>query len=420
MPLPVIFKFISDTSGSKFDQVIGEMDHVKVSSEKAGRAVRSLASILRDSQDPTVALADAMAGLARAFRFGAGATVVIIGAVEIIKSFIKNADEMNKATESLNNALENFRQQADNLDVSSAISQIRLLTKELEKASQVGKTRPEDRFFGTVVDAFLGGAQMKSDVAQQATRQAIKSARQIAEQSVFEEGRLQILRITNKLEAQRVEIADKYSKKLKEIRDAGLEDILAKEIEIQKAIEIEQAEMDFAKAESERIAKEEEEKMRLAEKEMQEAEKLRKIEEKNHLETMRQIEAQKKARDDFYRGGFEGAGTVLDRIKEAAQRQGRDDIIRRIDKERANLQNVTDRLLLENLGRPTGERGFMGLDERQIERERISGFAQMEANVQREQNAKLFFQVDSVRAITQNILEAINDRLGVPILRSAR
>ena len=44
MPLPVIFKFISDTSGSKFDKVIGEMDEVKFRSEKASRSIKSLAS----------------------------------------------------------------------------------------------------------------------------------------------------------------------------------------------------------------------------------------------------------------------------------------------------------------------------------------------------------------------------------------
>ena len=418
--LPVIFKFISDTSGSKFDQVIGEMDQVKIRSERASRAVKSLASIFRDGQDPALALAQAVESLTKALGLGIGATVAVVGTIEVIKSFIKNADEMNKSTEALNNALENFRSQADTLDLSGAISQIRTLTKELEKAQKAGSQRPEDRFFGSIADAFFGGAKVKGEAAQQGTRQAIKSARQIAEQSVFEEGRLQILRITNKLEAERLQIADKYAKKLKEASEAGLGDVVIREIEMQKAIELEQIELQFAADERERVQKEADEKARLAEKEVAEKERLAKIDEKNHQEMLSQIEAQKKARDDFYRRGFEGAGTVLDRIKEAAQRQGRDDIIRRIDKERANLQNVTDRLLLENLGKPTGDRRFMGLDERQIERERISGFAQMEANVQREQNAKLFLQVDSVRSITQSILEAINDRLGVPILRSAR
>jgi hypothetical protein len=419
MPLPVIFKFISDTSGSKFDEVIGEMDNVKISSERASRAVKSLASVFRDSQDPALALSQAVESLTKSLGLGLGATIAGVGIVEIIKSFIKNADEMNKVTESLNNVLENFRNEADTLDLSGAIAQIRILTKELEKASKVGANRPEDRFFGSIADAFFGGAKIKGEVAQQGTSQAVKSARQIAEQSIFEEGRLQILKITNKLEAERVQTADKYSKKLKDIKDAGLGDNVIREISIQKAIELEQIDIKFAEEQRQITQKEADEKTRLAEKEASEKEALAKIDERNHQEMLKQIDAQRKARDDFYRGGFEGSGAILDKIKEAAQRQGRNDIIRRIDKERANLQNATDKILLENLGMQTGEKRFMGLDRRQIENERISGFAQMEANLQREQNNRLFYQVDSVRAITQNILQAINDRLGVPILRSA-
>lgn len=418
--LPVIFKFISDTSGSKFDQVIGEMDQVKIRSERASRAVKSLASIFRDGQDPALALAQAVESLTKALGLGIGATVAVVGTIEVIKSFIKNADEMNKSTEALNNALENFRNQADTLDLSGAISQIRTLTKELEKAQKAGSQRPEDRFFGSIADAFFGGAQVKGEAAQQATRQAIKSAKQIGEQAIFEESRLLTLKLTNKLEFERVQIAEKYNKKLKEAQELGASEAAIRTIEFDKAMELEQLNLKFAEEERQRIQREADEKTRLAEKEAAEKERLAKIDEQNHQETLKQIEAQKKARDDFYRGGFEGAGTLLGRIKEAAQRQGRDDIIEKIDRARANMQNITDKLLLENLGKQTGERRFMGMDRAMIEEERISGFAQMEANVQREQNNRLFYQVDSVRSITQSILEAINDRLGVPILRSAR
>lgn len=418
MPLPVIFKFISDTSGSKFDKVISEMGEVKVGSERAGRAVRSLASILRDGQDPALALAGAFENLSRSLKLGIGATVAIVGAIEVIKSFVKNADDMNKATESLNSSLDTFRSQSENLDLSGALSQIRILTKELEKASQAGKQRPEDKLFGTIADV-LGGAEMKKGVAQQGARQAIGSARIIAEQSILEEGRIQILRITNKLEADKLQITERYVKKLNEARDAGLSESSIKQLQIQQAIDLEQADIQFANNERERIQKESEEKTRLAEKEAREKEQLEKIEEQNHQTMLKRIDEQKKARDDFYKGGFEGAGGLLDRIKEAAQRQGRNDIMRRIDTERANLQKATDKLLISRLGENTGEKRFEGMSTVGIERERISGFAQMEANVQRESNRLLFNQVDAVRQTVQSILKEINERLGVPILRSA-
>lgn len=116
---------------------------------------------------------------------------------------------------------------------------------------------------------------------------------------------------------------------------------------------------------------------------------------------------------------MENSGSLLDRIQAAAQRQGRQDIVGNIEKERANLLKITDQLLLGRLGQQTGERNFMGMDERMIQQSRISGFAQMEANGQRTSNNNLFNQVDSVRMTVQGILEAINARLGVPILRSA-
>jgi hypothetical protein len=419
MPLPVIFKFISDTSGSKFDKVIGEMDEVKFRSEKASRSIKSLASVLRESQDPASALAEAMSGLARAFSFGVGATVAIVAAVEIIKSFIKNADDMNKATESLNNALENFRQQADNLDMSSAISQIRLLTKELEKASQIGKTRPEDRFFGTVVDAFLGGAQMKSDIAQQATRQAIKSATAIAEQSIQEKGRLQILKLTNKVEFDRLAVAKKYSVEIKKAQEIGLSQLSIRELEFQRAVDLEQIDIEAAKQMQLQIAKENEERTKLAEKETARQEEQQRIDQKLHDERMKQIQRESDARDKYIRAGFEGSGSLLDKISEAAKRRGRPDIVRNIEAERASQLKQTDVALLGRLGEPTGERGLMGLERRQIERQRITSFAGMEGENQRQQNATLFQQVDSVRMLMVNILQVINNKLGVPILRSA-
>jgi hypothetical protein len=373
---------------------------------------------MREGQDPALALAGSLDSLARALGLSLGASVAVVGVVEVIKSFIKNADDMNKATESLNSSLDTFRSQSENLDLSGALSQIRILTKELEKASQAGKQRPEDKLFGTIADV-LGGAEMKKGVAQQGARQAIGSARIIAEQSILEEGRIQILRITNKLEADKLQITERYVKKLNEARDAGLSESSIKQLQIQQAIDLEQADIQFANNERERIQKESEEKTRLAEKEAREKERLQKIEEQNHQTMLKRIEEQKKARDDFYKGGFEKAGGLLDRIKEAAQRQGRNDIMRRIDTERANLQKATDKLLISRLGENTGEERFAGMSTAGIERERISGFAQMEANVQRESNYLLFNQVDAVRQIVQSILQAINERLGVPILRSA-
>ncbi|NDD53755.1 hypothetical protein EBZ39_07735 [bacterium] len=139
-------------------------------------------------------------------------------------------------------------------------------------------------------------------------------------------------------------------------------------------------------------------------------------EKKRILETEKEAASKYKEMVDK---AMESSGSLLDRIKAAAEREGRQDIVKNIEKERANLLKITDQLLLGKLGQQTGERNFMGMDERMIQQSRISGFAQMEANGQRTSNNNLFNQVNSVRMTVQGILEAINARLGVPILRSA-
>lgn len=420
MPLPVIFKFISDTSEAKFDKVVGEMDGVKIGSERAGRAVKNLATIFRDGQDPAIALADAMGNLTKAFGLGVGATVAVVGVVEVIKTFIKNADEMNKATDSMNKALTNFRQNSETLDLKGALTQIRSLTAELENAKKAAQTRPEDKFFTTIADAFFGGARIKNEAAQGGTRQAIQSAKLIAEQSILEEGRLQILKYTNELEYERVQIQEKYAKKQKEIAQFGLDELVTRDLEMQKAIELEQVEVKAAKKRQDAVQKEADEKKKSEEERKKAEAQLDKIRLEAHQRALKRIEDERKAVAQFYREGFEGAGTLLDRVKEAAQRRGRDDIVRRIDRERANLQVATDTLLLDQLRQPGKGREFDFMTGRQIERERISGFAQMEANTIRESNRMLFGKVDAVRAVASSILASINARLGVPILRSAR
>jgi len=167
------------------------------------------------------------------------------------------------------------------------------------------------------------------------------------------------------------------------------------------------------------IAKEDEERTKLAEKESARKEEQQRTDQKFHEEKLRQIQRESDAREKSIRAGFEGSGTLLDKISEAAKRQGRPDIVRNIEAERASQLKRTDVALLGGLGAPTGERGLMGLERGQIERQRVTSFAGMEGENQRQQNASLFQQVDSVRMLITNILSVINTKLGVPILRSA-
>jgi hypothetical protein len=174
-----------------------------------------------------------------------------------------------------------------------------------------------------------------------------------------------------------------------------------------------------AKEMQSQLAKEDEERAKLAEKETARQEEQQRTDQKLHDERMRQIQKETDAREKYIRGGFEGSGSLLDKISEAAKRRGRPDIVRNIEAERASQLKQTDVALLSRLGEPTGERGLMGFERGQIERQRITSFAGMEGENQRQQNATLFQQVDSVRMLMVNILQVINNKLGVPILRSA-
>ena len=142
-----------DNSGvdKAIDGTRQSLGRLGVSTEKANRAVRSLASVFRDGQDPALALAGSLDSLARSLGLSLGASIAVVGAVEVIKSFIKNADDMNKSTEALNNALSNFRSQASNLNLDGAIAQIRSLTKELDAAQKIGSSGTADKFFASIV-----------------------------------------------------------------------------------------------------------------------------------------------------------------------------------------------------------------------------------------------------------------------------
>ena len=50
---------------------------------------------------------------------------------------------------------------------------------------------------------------------------------------------------------------------------------------------------------------------------------------------------------------------------------------------------------------------------------RIGQFAALEGEVQRQENARLFNQVDAVRYEVNRIAEILERRLGVPVLRTA-
>ena len=107
--------------------------------------------------------------------------------------------------------------------------------------------------------------------------------------------------------------------------------------------------------------------------------------------------------------GIESAGPLLDRVRAAAERMGDFRSVRDIDRMRQEEQRRTDVQLLDKVLSPNRFRS----------EESISALTQVEGESQRMQNMELVKSVLTMQGIVQFISEQIDNRLGVPILRSA-
>jgi hypothetical protein len=107
--------------------------------------------------------------------------------------------------------------------------------------------------------------------------------------------------------------------------------------------------------------------------------------------------------------GIESAGPLLDRVRAAAERMGDFRAVRDIDRMRQEEQRRTDVQLLDQVLSPNRFRS----------EESIAALTQVEGESQRMQNMELVKSVLNMQGIVQFISEQIDNRLGVPILRSA-
>ena len=110
--------------------------------------------------------------------------------------------------------------------------------------------------------------------------------------------------------------------------------------------------------------------------------------------------------------GMEASGTILDKARASAERLGNFGLVRQIDQERQQQQRQTDISLLEGIGASPGGRGFR-------KNEQVQALTQTEGNLQRTQNTELLSSFNDMQKLVANILQKVDDKLGVPILRSA-
>ena len=109
---------------------------------------------------------------------------------------------------------------------------------------------------------------------------------------------------------------------------------------------------------------------------------------------------------------MEASGTILDKARASAERLGNFGLVRQIDQERQQQQRQTDVSLLEGIGASPGGFGFR-------KNEQVQALTQTEGNLQRTQNTELLGSFNDMQKLVANILQKVDDKLGVPILRSA-
>lgn len=405
--LPVILKVLADTSGAKFDRVIGDMDNLKVSSQKASIAVKQLVGGLASGQDPVSTLTSSLFSLTKGF--GAIGIGVAAGA-GVVALFAKESKDAKESADKLNTSIEGFQSSVSNLDLSGAISQFQNLSKSIKESQGEKPGIIEGAVKGVV--GFFGGNKEQLELARSNAQSAKGQAEFAVQTQLAQREMMSNLRRTNPMEAQRLELAEKQKAEYQKYVDLGFKQTTINAL--RKAQEQELADLadKQAKEEAEQQAKKDE----LAKK--AEADRLKAIEteakekEKAFIEELRQADSLKKKREELIQSGREAQGTLLDRLRGAAERFGLGGVTSQIDRERQAQQKQTDTALLGRFGiDPTRMQGLRP-------NEMISQFSETEGTMQREADTRLFDSVDNMKGLVQNILQVVTDKLGVPILKS--
>lgn len=415
MPLPVIFKFLSDTTGLKFGEVDRGLSDMRISSQKAGMAVKSLAGIIKSGQEPVEALANSVSNLTRAFGLGVGATVAVVGVVEVVKSFISESQKLNTVSEKLNTTLSNIRNTSEQLDFASAIGQVKSLSAALEDARKQAEGEKGGILgrVGRSIADVMGLSEYRLGFTQDAVRNQEALARDSVRTALQKEIELYTIKQATPFEAKRLEIREKYYQVERNLQRLGFSEqdqMLARTRMMQELVSVREEESKEQRKTEELQSKAFRETLQKKEEELRKAIAV-------EQEKRKEIEETRKQQQKYFEEGLRGAGTILDRVKEAAERAGRKDIVKQIEARRKEEQKRSDELLLGALGRPMDSRDFRST--REIETARIGQFAGIEAEVQRQETMGLFNQVDAVRAEVFKIVEILDRRLGVPVLRTA-
>lgn len=415
--LPVIFKFLSDTSGLKFGEVDRGLGDINISSQKAGQAVRNFASILRSGQEPVTALADSFSNLTRAFGLGVGATVAVVGVVEVIKSFIAESTKLNTIADQVNTTLKTFQSTAGSLDFGGAVTQVKSLTNALDEArSKIGeRTDILGRVGKTIADTFFGGSRERAEAGLANLRAAAGQARFSARLALDKEIEAVEAAKVSKFAAQKLAIEEKYLNKRKSALEIGLSESDLAKVELLRKEELAKVET----AEAEEKAKIIDAQLQEEKRKTEEINELRKRDEQKINDLRRQGTAELlRGVEDINRKRLSGASPLLDRISQAAETLGIRAIPRFLEQKGGELKKEEARSFLGRFG--ISETDVFGRDRLSLSAQATLGsVSEMASEQRRLEDERLFESVYGIERAVLDLKNTIEDKLGVPILRSA-
>jgi len=417
MPLPVIFKFLTDTSGTRFDEVTDGLDGVKVSSQKAGQAVRGFTSVLRSGQEPVTALADSFSNLTRAFGLGVGATIAVVGVVEVIKSLTAESEKLNSVSDQINSTLKTFQESAGSLDLGGAITQVKSLGKAFEDArTKLGqRTDILGKVGTTIADTFFGGSRERAEAGLESLKAAQGQARFAA--SVALDKRIEAVQAgkVSKFAAENLAITEKYAKERRQAVEAGLieSDLRKLDIlELEELTKVARKEIDErGKAIQEQLDQEKQTTQRINELRIKDEEKIKNLRREGTSELLKGIESLNKSR-------LAGATPLLNRLVSSAETLGIRGVRESVEQGRRKGEVGNARALFERFGitnRDITARGELFPSAQ----EKFSSLVATETEAKSLEDEKLFNSVFGIEQAVKDLRNTIEDKLGVPILRSA-
>ena len=417
MPLPVIFKFLTDTSGTRFDEVTDGLDGVKVSSQKAGQAVRSFTSVLRSGQEPVTALADSFSNLTRAFGLGVGATIAVVGVVEVIKSLTAESEKLNSVSDQINSTLKTFQESASTLDLGGAITQVKTLGKAFEDArTKLGqRTDILGKVGTTIADTFFGGSRERAEAGLESLKAAQGQARFAA--SVALDKRIEAVQAgkVSKFAAETLAITEKYAKERRQAVDAGLieSDLRKLDIlELEELTKVARKEIDErGKAIQEQLDQEKQTTQRINELRIRDEEKIKNLRREGTSELLKGIESLNKSR-------LAGATPLLNRLVSSAETLGIRGVRESVEQGRRKGEVGNAGALFERFG--ITNRDITAREELfPSAQEKFSSLVATETEAKSLEDEKLFNSVFGIEKAVKDLRNTIEDKLGVPILRSA-